>query len=456
MNRKGDHQGMNLPLFMDKVYSQQVQIAEGGFGVIFAAYSKLRGRKVAIKKINIKQKRKTLQFSFIRNMTPIKRGEETGDSALNKKKRKREKVLHELDMWTKITALKCPYTMELLDSLDFGKQIWVIMDICTKGSLNDFAFDFLCKNDFHLSMGIIKEIVAGVFLALRELNKIGIVHRDIKPENILLTKDLVPKLTDFDMCRTFDVKTDKRAKLTVDYPTINDHKKALRSIEGTVAYMPPEAFVEGEQYNCTWDSFSLALTMLSTKFYKVPWEIGEYGTRLSDFKIMENYRDYFYLLSKKKEHFDWIEQDYLQNARMIPLILPFKYRTERWEVDRLYKKYSECFDKMKENNPDAVSEENLKEIEYIEECVEDAKNGLDPFKWTASRYEFSDFAQYLMRFYIDDRPTVSDACEHPYMIKCIQRWEKSTEMTALQLKYTIQEFVSSQKKLALEERENCF
>jgi len=52
-------------------------------------------------------------------------------------------------------------------------------------------------------MSIVKDIYAGIFLAVRELHRIGIVHRDIKDENILLTEKMVTKLADFGLSKRF-------------------------------------------------------------------------------------------------------------------------------------------------------------------------------------------------------------------------------------------------------------
>lgn len=45
----------------------------------------------------------------------------------------------------------------------------------------------------HIAMGIIRGVVAG--------HSVGFEHKDLKPANIMLTKELVPKVCDWGLCK---------------------------------------------------------------------------------------------------------------------------------------------------------------------------------------------------------------------------------------------------------------
>jgi serine/threonine protein kinase len=72
------------------------------------------------------------------------------------------------------------------------------------------------------------ELMIRVARAVHAAHERGIVHRDLKPSNILLTKEGVPKITDFGLAKLLDEPSDD-----VDRTTSG-------TILGTPAYMAPE------------------------------------------------------------------------------------------------------------------------------------------------------------------------------------------------------------------------
>ena len=73
----------------------------------------------------------------------------------------------------------------------------------------------------------------------------GLIHRDIKPANVLLTKEGVPKLTDFDLVRAADTTGGTRTG-------------AL----GTVVYAAPEALQDASRVGPTVDVYSLGMIVI--------------------------------------------------------------------------------------------------------------------------------------------------------------------------------------------------
>lgn len=81
---------------------------------------------------------------------------------------------------------------------------------------------------------------------LQHAHEHGVVHRDVKPHNILMTREGVPKLSDFDLVRAFDTTggTGTGANL------------------GTFIYAAPEAMQNAKQAGPPADIYSLGMTAL--------------------------------------------------------------------------------------------------------------------------------------------------------------------------------------------------
>ena len=75
----------------------------------------------------------------------------------------------------------------------------------------------------HKCVILMSQILAGVAY----LHENNIIHRDLSPANILISRDGVPKVTDFGLAKL----TDSEHRLTQDHARM-----------GTIEYMPPEQF----------------------------------------------------------------------------------------------------------------------------------------------------------------------------------------------------------------------
>lgn len=96
------------------------------------------------------------------------------------------------------------------------------------------------SNNFTLDQ--ILSIIRQIAQALAIVHEFGVIHRDVKPGNIILTDDMVLKLTDFGIARI------DTSELTI-----------TREILGSPAYMSPEAFENSVRSDARSDIFSLGV-----------------------------------------------------------------------------------------------------------------------------------------------------------------------------------------------------
>ena len=94
------------------------------------------------------------------------------------------------------------------------------------------------KLDIHQKISIIQQIAE----TLGCVHVQGVFHRDIKPDNILLTDDLLVKITDFGICHV------KGSSLTMP-----------EQVLGSPAYMAPESFEDSIKPDLKADMFSLGV-----------------------------------------------------------------------------------------------------------------------------------------------------------------------------------------------------
>ena len=83
----------------------------------------------------------------------------------------------------------------------------------------------------------------------------GVVHRDIKPANVLMTRDGVPKLTDFGLARQ---------------ESVDGGQTRAGAVMGTLDYMPPEQRVDAAKADSRSDLWSLAATFYQMLTGEVP------------------------------------------------------------------------------------------------------------------------------------------------------------------------------------------
>lgn len=92
-------------------------------------------------------------------------------------------------------------------------------------------------------------VLEGIFAALEEAHRCGLVHRDLKPEHVLVTAKAEVKLIDFGLVKRFGAALD----------SLSSTPLAL-AWRGTPAYMAPEQ-IKGDVLDWRADQFSLAMVL---------------------------------------------------------------------------------------------------------------------------------------------------------------------------------------------------
>jgi serine/threonine protein kinase len=121
-----------------------------------------------------------------------------------------------------------------------NNQLWIVMELCTGGSLNDL----MKLSKMTLNEEQIAVCVRDILSALAYLHDNGRIHRDIKAGNVLLTSEGVAKLADFGVSGTLSKDTAQR-----------------HTVIGTPFWMAPEVIQEtGHNYKA--DIWSLGITLI--------------------------------------------------------------------------------------------------------------------------------------------------------------------------------------------------
>jgi serine/threonine kinase 3 len=129
------------------------------------------------------------------------------------------------------------------------KHVWIVMELCEAGSVNDLMH--IC--DVHFDEQVIRTICASVILGLSYLHGQNIIHRDIKAGNVLLTKSGQAKLADFGVSAQLSTMHAKR-----------------KTVIGTPFWMAPEVIQES-QYDGKADIWSLGITLIELAEFEPPY-----------------------------------------------------------------------------------------------------------------------------------------------------------------------------------------
>ena len=185
-------------------------LGQGGMGAVSLATDTRLDRKVAIKRI-------------------------LGEVAGN-----RLAVQRFLNEAKSIAALNHQNIVQIYDYGQAKDGPFLIMEYVAGGSLLDKCRDGALPLEEAVAMAC--QLCDG----LAKAHDLGIIHRDIKPANVLLTKDGVPKLTDFGLAKA----------------QFGDHGQTITgAVLGTPDFMPPEQRRDASLVDLRSDLWSLAATV---------------------------------------------------------------------------------------------------------------------------------------------------------------------------------------------------
>ena len=159
------------------------KIGKGGFGYVYKVKYKLNNKIYAMKGIS-----------------------KYGDEIIVKYNKREIELLNQLDH---------PNIIKYYSNFEDDKNIYLILECMEHGSLRNFMSSLRSKYDSKIPNEIIWSLFLQCMSALEYIHSKNIIHRDIKPENLLLSDNLILKITDFGISKIFEkVKDQKQTTLS--------------------------------------------------------------------------------------------------------------------------------------------------------------------------------------------------------------------------------------------------
>ncbi|KAI5410756.1 hypothetical protein KIW84_056051 [Lathyrus oleraceus] len=194
-------------------FSDRNKLGEGGFGTVYKGIL-VDGQEIAVKRLSKTSGQGTEEF------------------------KNEVKLMATLQHRNLVKLLGC--------SIQQDEKL-LIYEFMPNKSLDCFIFDTMRSKLLNWTKRL--EIIDGIargLLYLHQDSTLRIIHRDLKTSNILLDIDMIPKISDFGLARSF----------TGDQAETNTNR-----VMGTYGYMPPEYAVHG-YFSIKSDVFSFGVVVL--------------------------------------------------------------------------------------------------------------------------------------------------------------------------------------------------
>ncbi|XP_058769167.1 G-type lectin S-receptor-like serine/threonine-protein kinase At4g27290 [Vicia villosa] len=194
-------------------FSNRNKLGEGGFGPVYKGIM-VDGQEIAVKRLSKTSGQGTEEF------------------------KNEVKLMATLQHRNLVKLLGC--------SIQHDEKL-LIYEFMPNRSLDYFIFDTTRSKLLNWTKRL--EIIDGIargLLYLHQDSTLRILHRDLKTSNILLDSDMIPKISDFGLARSF----------------MGDQAEAnTNRVMGTYGYMPPEYAVHGS-FSIKSDVFSFGVVVL--------------------------------------------------------------------------------------------------------------------------------------------------------------------------------------------------
>ncbi|XP_062216992.1 serine/threonine-protein kinase ATG1a-like isoform X2 [Phragmites australis] len=205
-------------------YELQRMVGKGSFAKVFRAVHRRTGARVAVKEI---------------------------DCGLVDK-RVHDGILKEREI---LSSIDHPNILRLLDTIDRGKVLNLVLEYCDGGDLDSFL-----NKHGRLPETTAKDLMRQLAEGLKVLRGRNIVHRDLKPQNLLLSTNgdvIILKIGDFGFARSLM------------------HENLAATICGSPLYMAPEIW-QGKDYDAKSDLWSVGVILFQLVTGKLPFSGSNY------------------------------------------------------------------------------------------------------------------------------------------------------------------------------------
>ncbi|EXC05284.1 G-type lectin S-receptor-like serine/threonine-protein kinase SD1-1 [Morus notabilis] len=212
-NEEAQNEDLDLPLFnlptittATDNFSFNNKLGQGGFGAVYRGTLE-DGQEIAVKRLSQSSGQGANEF-------------------------KNEVIL--------IAKLQHRNLVRLLGCCIHGEERLLIYEyMANKNETRGKVLDW--PKRFNIVLGIVRGLIY-----LHQDSRLRIIHRDLKASNVLLDGEMIPKISDFGMARTFG----------------GDQTEGLTNrVVGTFGYMAPEYAIDG-QFSVKSDVFSFGILML--------------------------------------------------------------------------------------------------------------------------------------------------------------------------------------------------